>query len=505
MGAEFKIKAPLAFFEKADAPDGQQLRIAGVVSTEARDRQKEIILQNGLDFSYFNEHGFFNDNHKKGADNILGYPTGKPKQFRKGSILPNGKKADYNCTWSEGYLLDTPRGRNTWENGKALQGTDRQIGFSLEGNITSRAGIDNLTATSAQVRNIAITECPVGYGTSMDALAKAMTEAMSDEELEKTLSMSTSAGTGNGETITPESLEKADGEDADDGDEDFDAEGEYIEPEEADDEEEESEDTISKSEFTHYVSAQFPFAAPATLERAVRTFFTPENGNTMSKEALEKALDGLDAATNAAGGLSRHQELLHKAQSGTISPDENSELIKGLSGQSYGLSAEIADTLSPSDDMQKSLDVSDMLTEQNDSLVDAMSLIAESLEKSESNDQTYRIAVGTTLQAMGEMIKSMSDRIDTMGGAPAAMVKSQVNRLPAEPLQRPIGDTPPQGQTFSKSQVMDAIAELGVASTDWKSPTGEDYSIAASSFEFDGKLSKSLAEEVAKHITAKAK
>lgn len=193
----FHFEIPVRFFEKADAPPGQSRRIGGVISTEHPDRQGETVLARALDFSPFLQSGWLNDNHsKKTAEGILGYPE-QVKQFKKGETLPDGKTADQAGHWMEGYLLENwePADR-IWELGKALQKTNRRLGFSVEGAIHRRIGPKTVfkksadgkdgkwvgnTVAKATVRNVAVTNCPVNTNTSLEVLAKSI-EAMETAE-----------------------------------------------------------------------------------------------------------------------------------------------------------------------------------------------------------------------------------------------------------------------------------------------------------------------------------
>lgn len=158
----FSFDLPMVVFEKGDAEPGKQRRIAGIMSSESRDRQGEIILQRGLDFSDFLANGWFNDNHSKDTDAIVGYPE-SVRSFSQGQVLPNGMPASTNCTWVEGYMLTGhPRADNIWTLGQALQATGRRLGFSVEGNITRRTGSGGNTIAKAKVRNTAITNCFTG-------------------------------------------------------------------------------------------------------------------------------------------------------------------------------------------------------------------------------------------------------------------------------------------------------------------------------------------------------
>jgi hypothetical protein len=194
---DFTFQVPVTLFEKADAPKGQKRRIGGVISTETPDRQGEIVLQKGLDFSEFIQSGWFNDNHsKETTDGKLGYPV-SVKHFQKGEKLPNGSKAPSNAHWVEGYLLENwgPADK-LWEFGKSLQDTGRSLGYSVEGRIHRRIGPKTVfkksakgdggtwvgnTVAKASVRNVAVTDCPVNIETGLELLTKSLQES---EEVE---------------------------------------------------------------------------------------------------------------------------------------------------------------------------------------------------------------------------------------------------------------------------------------------------------------------------------
>jgi hypothetical protein len=223
-GLPFHFEVPISFFEKADAPEGQTRRIGGVISTETPDQQGEKVLARSLDFEPFKRSGWINDNHsKETAESILGYPD-IVQPFKKGETLPDGKVAKANGHWMEGYLLDNwEPADKIWKLGKALEKTNRRLGYSVEGAIHRRIGPKTIfkksadgksgqwvgnTVAKATVRNVAITNCPVNPETSMELLAKsiqAMESAPPDElearvaALEKTMTMgppSTTAPTG---------------------------------------------------------------------------------------------------------------------------------------------------------------------------------------------------------------------------------------------------------------------------------------------------------------------
>ena len=168
---DFRVYCPLDAFEKAG--EEHAMRIGGVVSTDQLDKQGEKIVQSGLDFGEFMGSGWFNDNHGQKTTDVLGYPT-DVKLVRKGDRLPNGKAADANGWWAEGYLLDTDDGRKTFALCRSLAKSPRRLGFSIEGKVVKRSEADPDTILRACVRNVAVTHCPVNPGTEMVALAKAL-------------------------------------------------------------------------------------------------------------------------------------------------------------------------------------------------------------------------------------------------------------------------------------------------------------------------------------------
>ena len=142
---------------KAEQAEEGLAKIGGVISTETRDLQGEIVIQDGLDFSDFERSGYFNYEHRPGIENLLGYPT---KIIRKGSQ-----------TVVEGVLmLDRPKAREVYETAQAMAKSRglRSLGFSVEGHVTERDENDPKIVKKALVRHCAITSSPINPQTSME-------------------------------------------------------------------------------------------------------------------------------------------------------------------------------------------------------------------------------------------------------------------------------------------------------------------------------------------------
>lgn len=207
----FEFHVNTSVFEKADAPEGKQHRIGGIVSTDSPDKQGETVIQDGLDFSSFIGSGWFNDNHSKETTDVVGYPEIVQK-FSRGQHLPDGQVAKANGTWVEGYLLKTKKAQDIWELGQALQKTNRRLGFSVEGKVVKRDGPKTIfvkgdgagegqwvgrVVAKAEVRNVAITNAPVQQDSRLELLLKSLVE-VEEEEPKKEKEATKALGMGNG-------------------------------------------------------------------------------------------------------------------------------------------------------------------------------------------------------------------------------------------------------------------------------------------------------------------
>lgn len=167
----FQFHVALEAFEKAG--DSHPMRIGGLVSSDSLDSQGERILQDGLDFSDFLRRGWYNDNHKQGVADVVGYPV-EAKYVSKGDKLPHGKLASRAGWWTEGYLVDTTKGKELWGLAQSLNKGPRRLGFSIEGKVIERDRRSPNIIKRAAVRNVAVTHCPVNTDTELLTLTKAL-------------------------------------------------------------------------------------------------------------------------------------------------------------------------------------------------------------------------------------------------------------------------------------------------------------------------------------------
>lgn len=156
---------------KADAPPGLALAVRGVISTEHRDLQDEVVHQAGLDLAELGNFGWINDNHSKKPGHEFGQVTRTfPLQVEgsDGKMLP--------ATGIEGYLFDTPDNRRLHANAVALRkvGSPRGYGFSIEGQVLARDPLDRRTIRKARITQVALTRTPVNTHTALEAMAKSL-------------------------------------------------------------------------------------------------------------------------------------------------------------------------------------------------------------------------------------------------------------------------------------------------------------------------------------------
>lgn len=161
----FQLWTPITDLNKTEDEDGS-IKIGGICSSENEDQAGEVILQNGLDFTYFLKRGYFNLEHMAGPGNVLGNPT---------SIKPARTKDGKPATYVEGILYATKaKARDVIDTIKAMQKAraDRKIGFSIEGSVIARDKTNPKIITKAKVMNVSITSAPCNTDAEFEMIKK---------------------------------------------------------------------------------------------------------------------------------------------------------------------------------------------------------------------------------------------------------------------------------------------------------------------------------------------
>lgn len=158
---------PVSFSDvlsKAEEDEKATAEIGGICSTDDLDFEGESIAQDGLDWSYFLRHGWFNHEHQQGPSAVLGHPI---------KIEPVDEKR----TRVEGVLyLAKELGKQVYETAIALKkaGGSRSLGFSIEGQVLLRCPKNPKKVLKARVLNVAITSAPVNPHTNLELIARSM-------------------------------------------------------------------------------------------------------------------------------------------------------------------------------------------------------------------------------------------------------------------------------------------------------------------------------------------
>lgn len=170
-GTPFTLWAEIDTVSKAGGNKSRGI-VRGIASSEAVDSDGEIILQKGIDWSWFLGHGFISLEHPLGIDNIIGAP------IKVEPAIVKGRPA---TAITAELFLDDPVGRKVYQKAKLLKkcGTDRKLGFSIEGRAIKR---DNNTITKSKVISVAVSAVPKNPHTFFEPIAASM-NGMSREDL----------------------------------------------------------------------------------------------------------------------------------------------------------------------------------------------------------------------------------------------------------------------------------------------------------------------------------
>lgn len=153
----------------------QRIKIMGIASTEAPDEAGEIIIQDGIDWSYFLKRGFLNLEHKQGPEFVMGQPEAVKACEYKG----------YKATMLKGYLYaEKPAVKSLVETMEAMKkaGADREIGLSVEGQVIERDKRNPTIITKSKVMNVSITSSPCNKDATMTIIKSIMNKMDKDSE-----------------------------------------------------------------------------------------------------------------------------------------------------------------------------------------------------------------------------------------------------------------------------------------------------------------------------------
>lgn len=150
--------------------------IEGIISSEKTDASGEIIKQDGLDFSYLMSNGYLNYEHRSGVENILGEAL---------KIIPTEKQG-MKATAMKGMLYKKKKiVKDILETIEAMKdaGSNRKLGFSVEGRVMARDPRNPKIITKAKVLNVSVTANPCNTDADFEIVKKNI--MVREEEMKK--------------------------------------------------------------------------------------------------------------------------------------------------------------------------------------------------------------------------------------------------------------------------------------------------------------------------------
>jgi len=165
--------------------DTEGYHFVGTASTPDKDREGEKLLQKGLNFEPFMDHGEYNWNHVPHA--MVGLPVGKKAWFDDGLWRCEGMILKGMPIW-DGYDTDMVVKQH---NQLRKAGLPRGLCCSVEGKVTKRSD-DGKYVEKADIFNIALTFRPVNPSCTISMLAKSLDHKLqievAEDEVYKALS-----------------------------------------------------------------------------------------------------------------------------------------------------------------------------------------------------------------------------------------------------------------------------------------------------------------------------
>lgn len=220
----------------------------------------------------------------------------------------------------------------------------------------------------------------------------------------------------------------------------------------------------------------------------------------LSADELEKSCAALEAAIKSGD---RKGELLEKARQGELEKSERDELMRLVGGTASSEVDDFMKSLRPDENQQLGsvLDVSDYLNIQHRGLLEALEGTATLIEKGQNRQHDFNLVLAKSLVdtqklliEQHKLIKSLEERLGTLGRQPAREPKSTINK--SQVVERQIGgQPPPPADQLTKSEVNDVFSSW-IQQGRRTSGTGENLLIASSKFEQFNTLSPALKQEV---------
>lgn len=223
----------------------------------------------------------------------------------------------------------------------------------------------------------------------------------------------------------------------------------------------------------------------------------------LNQDDLQKSLERLTSIASEGDRPTRKQTLLEKAMGEALEESEQNELKEllgmGDRADEPSLAEEITKSMDENEDLQKALDVSDYLQENQDELVKSLQGLADHIEKSDNRQHEFNLILAKAVSDIGQHVLGMSNRLGTIEQQPARAPKSKG----AMPLQKSFAGSEAKTE-LSKSQILDGLSSMVQDSVTkgqaGKLADGTDLVMAVAKYEQFNTIAPDLLTQVESHV-----
>ena len=240
-------------------------------------------------------------------------------------------------------------------------------------------------------------------------------------------------------------------------------------------------------------------------EEKENPFAKTKKSMDLSEDDLQKSLDKLGEIATAGSPVSRKDALLKKSLEGEdLSKGEKAELFKLLGGEveepeTPALSKSVEETFTENDVLQKAVDVSDYLDENQKALIKSLGILSDRVEADGTRQHEFNLVLAKAMSGVGKLVKSMSERLGVIESQPARGPKS-AGVKPGQVLHKGFGGQPATEDQLNQSQVLDGLEQLMQKSMSEGrggfSEGNENITLATAKFESSRQITPSLLTEI---------
>lgn len=133
-----------------------------MASANMRDAVNEMVIVKGMDCTPAVERGFINWDHKEGPINIIGYPKSLELVYAEDVPAMKSRGIEGLTLWAKGELWRPgvhDGADDAWKLAKAVQGTPRQLAWSIQGRVLDRTPDGRITKSI--LTQLALTHQPI--------------------------------------------------------------------------------------------------------------------------------------------------------------------------------------------------------------------------------------------------------------------------------------------------------------------------------------------------------